>query len=271
MIRFSLVTLMLMTALSTRARAGTEDSCPIEGNIGNDLADLVTAPADWSTEEWLAAGAMGVVTAGLIVRWDESIQRTSVENPESFPYVIIHKLAWLGKWYGKNDINPVITFAAVTGGLFAVGKASDDDYLVRTTGIMTESYLFTAGFSIALKLLLGRSRPYVGSGPRSWHFVGFHSRDTRSFPSGHVSSAFSMASVLSKRHDDWWVQVPAWTLATGVASERIDSGAHWTSDVLVGAVLGSAIGAFLADRHTCTNPATGAVSGVQYVTFGFDF
>jgi len=256
---------------ATMAVAGTEDSCGIEGNIGEDLADLITAPGDWSTEEWLAAGAVGATTAGLIAWWDEDIQRTSVENPESFPYVILHRLAWLGKWYGKNNINPVITFAAVTGGLFVVGKADNNDYLVRTSGIMTESYLFTAGFAMAFKLLFGRARPYVGDGPRKWHFVGIHSRDTRSFPSGHASSAFSMATALSKRHSEWWVQVPAYTLATGFSAQRIDSGAHWTSDVLVGAVLGYAISAFLADRHTCNDLTTGQAAPVPYISFGFDF
>ena len=268
----SIVPILITALVALPAVAGTEESCAIDASaIGDDLADLITAPADWSTEEWLAAGAVGAVTAGLIIRWDEDIQRVSMEDPESFPYVIVHKLAWLGKWYGKNNINPALTFAAVTGGLFAIGKARDDDYLVRTTGIMTESYLFTAGFSMAFKLLLGRARPYLGDGARRWHFFGIHGRDMRSFPSGHTSGAFSMATALSKRHNEWWVQVPAYTLATGVASQRIDSGVHWTSDVLVGAVLGYAISAFLAERHTCTDPATGAVTPTTYINFGFNF
>jgi membrane-associated phospholipid phosphatase len=80
-----------------------------------------------------------------------------------------------------------------------------------------------------------------------------------------------MVGALTSRHSEWWVQVPAWTLGTGFAAQRIDSGVHWTSDVLVGAVLGLAISSFLADRHTCTTPASGAAAATSYITFGFDF
>jgi len=267
--RLSLVVVAL-TLCATHARAG-EDACKIEGNIGDDFVDLIKAPGDWTTEEWVAAGVVGATTAGLIGWWDEDIRRVAAEDPQSFPYVAVHKLAWLGKWYGKNDYNPIITFAAVAGGMWAWGEASDDEYLVRTAGIMTESYLFTAGFTFAFKLLLGRSRPYTGDGAHRWRFVGLHGKDTRSFPSGHASTAFSMATAVSKRYDDWWVQVPAYTLATGFSLQRIDSGVHWTSDVLVGAVLGYAISAFLADRHTCDDPLVGGVSPTPYITFALDF
>lgn len=261
-----------LSLLPASAAVAGEDACRIDLDaIGDDFVDLFKEPGSWGTEEWLAFGATGALTTGLILGWDEDIHRASIERPGSFPYVVIHKLAWLGGWYGKNDINPVITFAALTGGLFVVGKATDDDYLVRTTGIMTEAYLFTGFFTAATKLLAGRSRPYTGDGSRRWRFVGLHTRDTRSFPSGHTASAFSMATVLTRRHNDWWVHVPAWTLAAGAASQRIDSGVHWTSDVLVGAVLGYAISAFLADRHTCDDPATGAARPTPYISFELAF
>jgi len=265
-------TLIMAPPLAPPAQAQSEDACKIDAqSVGDDFVALLKAPGDWGTSEWVAFGAVGALTTGLIVKWDEDILRVSQENPESFPYAVIHKLAWLGKWYGKNDINPIITFAGVTGGLFLIGKARDDDYLVRTTGIMTESYLFTAGFTIAIKLLTGRSRPSTGEGAKKWRFIGLHKRQTRSFPSGHAASAFSMVGALTSRHSEWWVQVPAWTLGTGFAAQRIDSGAHWTSDVLVGAVMGYAISSFLADRHTCPAPASGAAPATSYITFGFDF
>ena len=250
--------------------AGSEDGCKIK--VGEDFVDLLTAPADWGSDEWLAAGVVGAVTAGLIISGDEKIYRASIESPEKFPYRVVHKMAWLGKWYGRNDVNPLITFGVVVGGMYAVGRFSDDDYLVRTSAIAAESYLFTGAISIVTKFLFGRSRPHTDDGPHRWRFVGRHSRDTRSFPSGHSASAFSMATAIAKRYTDWWVQVPAYTLATGAAFQRIDSGVHWASDVFVGAALGFAVSAFLVQRHTCDDgDGGGGTVAPTLVSFGFSF
>jgi len=264
-----MVVALCIVALPGTLHADGEDGCKIK--VGEDFVDLLTAPADWGSSEWLAAGAVGAVTAGLIISGDEKIHRTSIESPEKFPYVVVHKMAWLGEWYGKNDINPLITFGVVVGGMWAVGSYNDDDYLVRTSAIAAESYLFTGAISIVIKFLFGRSRPYTDDGPHRWKFVGRHSRDTRSFPSGHSASAFSMATTIAKRYTDWWVQVPAYTLATGVAFQRIDSGVHWTSDVFVGAALGFAVSTFLVQRHTCDDPGAGGAAAPTLVSFGFSF
>lgn len=260
---------LLLLVLAAAASAGTEDDCPID--VGEDFVDLLTAPADWGTQEWLAAGAVGAVTAGLVVSGDEAVYRASVESSDHLPYAIVGKMAWLGKWYGRNDINPLITFGVVVGGMWAVGEASDDAYLVRTSAIAAESYLFTGAITIVSKFLFGRSRPYTGEGPHRWRWVGRHDRDRRSFPSGHAASAFSMATAISRRYTDWWVQVPAYTLATGMSFQRIDAGVHWTSDVLIGAALGFAVSTFLVQLHTCDDTAAPGTPSPTLVSFGFSF
>ena len=266
-----LAILLVLPLLSSTARAGDEDACPIDARaIGQDVEALFRAPGDWDAGHWAAVGAIGALSTGLVLKWDEAIYKQSVEAPGAFPYVVVHKLAWLGGWYGRNDLVPIITFGSLAGGLAIAGAARDDDRLTRTAGIVTEAYLFTAGITLALKLLAGRSRPYTGDGAKKWRFIGFHKRDTRSFPSGHTASAFSMATVVTKRHSDWYVQLPAWTLATGVAAQRIDSGAHWASDTLIGAVIGYSVSAFLTDRHSCANPSA-AANSPSYFTVGFDF
>ncbi len=60
-----------------------------------------------------------------------------------------------------------------------------------------------------------------------------------SFPSGHTSSAFSVATSLSIRYQKWYVIAPAMVWATGVGFARMYEGVHYPSDVLCGAVLGA--------------------------------
>lgn len=236
------------------ARAGTEDACEIDAEaVVKDFGDLLAAPAHWDTEQWVAAAATGAATGALVAWGDEGIRRAAIEDPNRFPYVVAHKLAVLGRWYGDNNINPVITMGVVAGGLWIAGEARDDPTLVRTAAIAVESWAFTGILSGVIKLVAGRSRPFTDDGPRRWGFVGMHPRERRSFPSGHAASAFSLATTVAKRHDDWWVQVPAYTLAAGAGLQRIDSDVHWASDVLFGAVLGVAVSTFLVERHSCAD------------------
>lgn len=61
------------------------------------------------------------------------------------------------------------------------------------------------------------------------------------FPSGHTSSSFVVASVLHEAYGHV-VGVPLYGLATLVAVERLDDREHYFSDVVMGAVLGTVIG-----------------------------
>lgn len=64
--------------------------------------------------------------------------------------------------------------------------------------------------------------------------------DNGSFPSGHTSSAFATATSLSLNVPKWYVIVPAYTWAASVGYSRMYLGVHYPSDVLAGALLGSA-------------------------------
>lgn len=58
----------------------------------------------------------------------------------------------------------------------------------------------------------------------------------QSFPSAHTATAFALAIGLTKMYPrgGWWFLL----LATGVALQRIETGAHYTSDVIFGAAVG---------------------------------
>jgi undecaprenyl-diphosphatase len=64
--------------------------------------------------------------------------------------------------------------------------------------------------------------------------------DQFSFPSGHTMTAFSIALVVSYFYPT--LEWPLYFLALSIAISRIVLGMHFLSDVLAGAVLGSALG-----------------------------
>jgi undecaprenyl-diphosphatase len=92
------------------------------------------------------------------------------------------------------------------------------------------------GTTLALKYLLMRPRPEIGS----------LTPLTPSFPSGHATLAFGTAVVLADRFDS--MRPLFFGLAATVALTRVVLGVHYPSDVIVGAIIGTA-GGLVAVRY----------------------
>lgn len=95
----------------------------------------------------------------------------------------------------------------------------------------------TSAITIGLKYAVNRPRPFVT-------YPDIEKRDSHagpySFPSGHTSSAFALATSLTFSYPKWYVAVPAYLWAITVGYSRMRLGVHFPTDVLAGAVLGSA-------------------------------
>ncbi len=110
-------------------------------------------------------------------------------------------------------------FTAVFGAGFHNKK------LLTTGEALLESLFWTELFTLGLKYAIDRTRP-DGSG--------------QGFPSAHASGAFSTATVFQMMYGIK-VGIPLYAFAAAVSISRVDSYAHFASDVLGGAVLGSFI------------------------------
>jgi hypothetical protein len=89
--------------------------------------------------------------------------------------------------------------------------------------------------SEAMKSAFNRTRPQY---KYSSEIFSLSSTNTKSFPSGHATIAFATATTLTLEYKKWYIAVPAYAWATGVAYSRMYEGKHYPSDVLAGAVLG---------------------------------
>ena len=90
-----------------------------------------------------------------------------------------------------------------------------------------------------LKQAVGRARPNETDDP--FEFSGGDS-----VPSNHSTQAFAVASVIAAHYESRWVDGAAYGLATLAGASRIYHDAHWFSDVVSGAVIGTATGRFIA-------------------------
>ncbi len=91
-----------------------------------------------------------------------------------------------------------------------------------------------------VKALVRRSRPFIRV--TQARVVGYRAGG-RSFPSGHTSQAFFMATLMAAHfHASIWVVFLLYITALLVGITRMYVGAHYPRDVLAGAILGCAWG-----------------------------
>jgi membrane-associated phospholipid phosphatase len=199
-----------------------------------DTGRIWTSPARIRNRDVFPLIALAAGTTFLIAG-DEAI-RDGVQS-----YADQH--AWVG------EVAPVVTqlggvagFAAA-GAFFGAGLLFRDDR-ARDTGYLAASAILQAMLvDNVLKIVAGRQRPYVADGEDHWggpaaYFKG-SGEDNRAFPSGHAATAFALATVVSMQYGRRaWVPVVAYTLAAGAGLSRMALDKHWSSDVLVGAVVG---------------------------------
>jgi undecaprenyl-diphosphatase len=89
-----------------------------------------------------------------------------------------------------------------------------------------------------IKAMFRRVRPETDHPPEGPLPYGMHRPLTSSFPSGHAASAFTAATLLAGGP-----ATPLWfALAAAVASSRVYTRMHHTSDIVAGAALGIVLG-----------------------------
>lgn len=126
---------------------------------------------------------------------------------------------------------------AVPLGLTMAGQVSGDINL-RNSGLkIAETIVISSVVTELLKRSASRNRPsYTYPDLVKAYSPG---NDVKSWPSGHTSLAFSTAASVSLEFKKWYITVPAFAWAGSVAYSRMYLGAHYPSDVLCGAIVGT--------------------------------
>jgi undecaprenyl-diphosphatase len=131
--------------------------------------------------------------------------------------------AWWVKW-------PLF---AVTGGCCDAVRRR----LPTTALAATGAAAVAEGVTAVLKLITERARPPLAD-PTIQALVTLP--ESHSFPSGHAATAFAAATAVGVLHPR--LRAPLLALAVMVAVSRVYLGVHFWSDVLVGSLLGVAVG-----------------------------
>jgi len=238
------------TGLAQNATSSSSPQMPASGffqTVGGDIGYVFASPFHLSRRSGLHLLAFTALTLGTIAYVDEPFDEEYAKEGHDAFYVA-HKLAQIGQFY--DDVSPIAFAAGLSATTLAAGLISKDKKLLTTTRLMVESSIMTLILTETFKGVMGRSRPYTDRGAHDFNFFKFSSdQGFQSMPSGHVSSAFAIMTVMAKQYDHWWVEIPAYTFCAGVAFQRMESRSHWLSDTIVGGGLGYWVGSTLV-RHS---------------------
>jgi membrane-associated phospholipid phosphatase len=175
----------------------------------------------------LGRNAIGVFSGSNLLPFAVGVGATTLAS--AFDYRAGHLLegsctscGTTGSTLGGAAVVPVV------GALFVAGRFAPPQGRFRAASYdFAQAMIVNGAYTGLLKYTVKRERP-DGS-------------DSLSFPSGHTSSAFSLAAV-ANHHYGWKVGVPMYALAAGIGLSRVEQDRHHLSDVIAGATLGIIVG-----------------------------
>jgi undecaprenyl-diphosphatase len=200
----------------------------------------VATPA-WRARRRIAIGAFAALVAVIVAM--VLVDAGAVDVARRLPQPLVTFFDWLTD-FGKS-VRLLVPIALLLAAIAVV----DSPALARTSRGVLAALAVRLGFLFAavalpglvftiLKRLIGRARPLVegGAAPFVYHPLGW-SVEYASFPSGHATDAFAIATAVGAL---WPRTRPMmWTYAVLIALSRIVLTAHFPSDVIAGAVVGT--------------------------------
>jgi membrane-associated phospholipid phosphatase len=203
-----------------------------------DTKSFIVSPAKWKARQWIEFGA--ITGAGILAyTQDEKIQT----------YFVGHQSETadnLSKYIFEPIGNGIGT-SVIIGGFYLGGRLARDKRLAGTSLTAAKAFIVSTVCTQVIKQLTHRHRPYQDEIPDHAQWEGpFADIHYTSFPSGHSTAAFSLATVFALEYSHTvWVPVLAYTLAAGTAVSRLYDNDHWASDVVIGSAIGFVTGRFM--------------------------
>ena len=191
-----------------------------------DTGHVLAAPFHWKGREWsiFAASTAALATMSLA---DESLSDAARDHGPTFGVV----------GDALNEFGSAGSFV-VLGGFYLAGAIGKDSKAKNVCLDGLAASLIASGMiTPVISTLVGRERPTEEQGAYS-----FHPFEGRSFPSGHATQAFAVASVIATSYDQFWVKATAYGVATMTAYSRVQRGKHFPTDVVAGAAIGTLVG-----------------------------
>ena len=191
-----------------------------------------------------------LVAAGayLTHRWDSEIDEDYALEGDEFLFQSLRWYGKVGELYDSQLTYPIMVLAGAV--FYGYGRLSNDPIPGETIQVTLKAIAWTSIITFILKAAIGRYRPYANKGPYQTEFLDFYLKAKyHSFPSGHTSSIFALATVFAERTASRTTSWLAYGLAASVGFQRMMDRKHWASDVIAGALIGHLMGSWVIRKE----------------------
>ena len=194
------------------------------GTIKRDVKDM---PHDlWHDTKRVYGNPLSLVILGASYGGSLALQETGPDDTVEHHYRPGHHTMSEGWRNAFNAYGNPGTHFAVAGVWYLVGEQLQDDKTYNVAKTLASALIIND-----LTTLVGEVSTWDRDPSGNWG----------TFPSGHTSSSFCIASVMDEAYGHL-VGVPMYAAAALVGMERVDDRDHYFSDVVMGAVVGTVIG-----------------------------
>lgn len=204
-----------------------------------DLKELPTKPFYWSGRQWLLFGAVaGASFSAFLV--DDDIRQHYRKHRSQF----LTDVSTVTTHFGDYKMQVPIILS-----MWTLAVATDSKKLHKMAGDAAEASMISAGLITPLLVLMsGRALPNADEDALKFKFF---TGGRFSYPSGHTTAAFALATVLDQNLRDtlgYWHTPFLYAVALGTAHSRIYDHTHYLSDVILGAGIGWAVGYWVSNK-----------------------
>lgn len=165
---------------------------------------------------------------------DKPIQNTVNNNRNSYLDDFTNYANYGGS---KKLVIPVNALLLSSGFLF------NNETLKTTSWNAFKSIGAAALATELMKLSFSRARPYKHQGPYHFNPISWRNNTYKSLPSGHTSLAFAFITPYAEEYSRWLYAIPL-----SVAFSRVYKNDHWTSDAILGSIIGFTAGYFFQHK-----------------------
>ncbi len=180
-------------------------------------------------------GVLGATAIGMVL--DKSLRNKISDPTDSFG----RSASDVGNAIGSVFVYPTLLGASL------LGKAIGSQTVYGVSSRALKSVLVGGAGGMILKVMVGRERPST-SPNQNLKFHPFTFKDN-SFPSGHTTVAFALATSFAREINGEWDNVAFFSLASLTAYSRMHDNKHWFSDVIFGAGIGILSARFVHRRE----------------------
>lgn len=205
---------------------------------------LWKAPFHLNRQDSREAAAILGFGAGLIAI-DSPLSRVSTTAQERNLTKASNVIGAAASWSGSLGF---------LGAFYLSGRLRHDAWQQDTASLALRSALHASLITVTIKRLAGRERPLLENHRGRFGNVDQLSSGYQSFPSGHASSAWAIASVVASRYPKTWVRWTSYGSAALISVSRVTGKKHFYADIFIGSYLGYKIGKWVvkgqsAGRH----------------------